>query len=147
MNQQVLLLAVEVCQKASSAMPRDNLATLVTHLLQANPQWYQHDGILPLDVPSENQVSLQLIEHVEKIRVCPVGGQKRSLFFWAVTPDLHFYKLHSSGPAEDDEADDGVPTFLEWELPAKYVPVSDLLKPRSRNSCFYIFAQPLPSCL
>ena len=54
-------------------MPRDDLATLVTHLLQSNPDWYQHDGVLPIPASSENKFSQQLAEHVEKIRLCPAG--------------------------------------------------------------------------
>lgn len=52
------------------------------------------------------------------------GGRGKKLFFWQVAPEFHVHKLHSSGPAEDDEATDGVPTFLEWELPAKYAACS-----------------------
>lgn len=53
------------------------------------------------------------------------GGSGQKMFFWQVAPDIHIHKLHSMGPAEDDEAADGVPTFLEWELPAKCAPYTN----------------------
>lgn len=54
-------------------MPRADLETLVTHLLQANPQWYQHDGILPITTSTGQKVAQQLLEHVERIRIYPAG--------------------------------------------------------------------------
>ena len=37
--------------------------------------------------------------------------------FWQVEPQIHVYRLQSDDAAEDDETDDGVPSFVEWELP------------------------------
>jgi hypothetical protein len=45
----------------------------VERLLQANPQWYQREGILQVDDSIEREIYLQLHQHVEYIRVCPVG--------------------------------------------------------------------------
>lgn len=45
------------------------------------------------------------------------GQSTRGLYFWQVLPDVLVYKLHSDGAAEDDEVDDGVPAYCEWELP------------------------------
>ena len=47
------------------------------------------------------------------------GQGKRKLFFWQVAPEIHSFRLNDAGPAEDDEVEDGVPTFVEWELPSK----------------------------
>jgi hypothetical protein len=40
-----------------------------------------------------------------------------SLFFWQVHAEVLVYRLHADDAAEDDEAEDGVPSFVEWELP------------------------------
>ena len=39
------------------------------------------------------------------------------LFFWQVRAEVHVYHLRSDEAAEDDECEDGVPSFVEWELP------------------------------
>jgi uncharacterized protein involved in tellurium resistance len=65
-------------------MSRADLEAQVTHVLQTNPQWYQHDGVLPINASSDDKVSMQLIEHVEKIRICPVGAQQKHLVRFAV---------------------------------------------------------------
>lgn len=35
------------------------------------------------------------------------------------------YKLHRDGAADDDEVEDGVPTYSEWELPNQYAPIRE----------------------
>lgn len=45
------------------------------------------------------------------------GELPGKLFFWQVQPEIHSFRLHSDGPAEDDDVEDGVPGFVEWELP------------------------------
>ena len=45
------------------------------------------------------------------------GELPGKLFFWQVQPEIHSFRLHSDGPAEDDDVEDGVPGFVECELP------------------------------
>lgn len=50
-------------------------------------------------------------------RLLLAGHNTEALFFWQVVPDVLVYKLRTDGCAEDDEGEDGVPSFVEWELP------------------------------
>lgn len=50
-------------------------------------------------------------------RLLLAGQDTEALFFWQVVPDVLVYKLRTDGCAEDDEGEDGVPSFVEWELP------------------------------
>ena len=51
------------------------------------------------------------------------GDLPGKLFFWQVQPEIQTYRLHRDDPAEDDDVEDGVPGFVEWELPSRYATV------------------------
>jgi hypothetical protein len=54
-------------------------------------------------------------------RVAAAGQSTRGLFFWQVLPDVLVYRLHADEAAEDDEVEDGVSSFKEWQLPHRCV--------------------------
>jgi hypothetical protein len=49
--------------------------------------------------------------------VAAAAESTSALFLWQVQPDFFVFRLHQDGPAEDDEVEDGIPSFVEWELP------------------------------
>eukprot|EP00892_Ulva_mutabilis_P010083 jgi/Ulvmu1/7447/UM036_0109.1 len=109
---------VEVCLKAESAIKDEDVALLFFRIAQANSNWYRKVGVLSLN-DLEEDLRSHVTQHVEEIKICPTGDLPGKLFFWQVQPEIQSYRLHSDGPAEDDDVEDGVPGFVEWELPSR----------------------------
>lgn len=65
------------------------------------------------------------------------GDLPDKLFFWQVQPEIQSYRLNRDEPAEDDDVEDGVPGFVEWELPSRCATAMHpaRLKTTYRGSC------------
>ncbi|WIA29005.1 hypothetical protein OEZ86_011522 [Tetradesmus obliquus] len=112
-------LYVEVCLKSSSNANPQDIKSLVEGRLQDKNIWL-HDSSLWDTVGRDDPL---LNTHVETIRWADVDaellGQGTSvLFSFQVRPHVHVYQLNEEGGEEDDEGEDGVVSYREWQLPA-----------------------------
>jgi hypothetical protein len=44
-----------------------------------------------------------------------------TLLCWQYAASVHVYQLSEEGAADDDEGEDGVPSYREWILPCRCV--------------------------
>lgn len=51
-----------------------------------------------------------------------------TLLCWQYEARVHVYQLSEEGAADDDEGEDGVPSYREWILPCRWV----LARPANR---------------
>lgn len=111
-------VTVEVCLKANSVLSLEQAKQAVQRFLEGRSIWYK-DG--PLEF-SEAEDCI-FTAHLHSIRICDTDPSVYRvcgpLLFWQFTPTIHIYQLDEDGAADDDEGEDGVPTYKEWQLPAR----------------------------
>ncbi|GLC41862.1 hypothetical protein PLESTM_001259200 [Pleodorina starrii] len=110
-------VSVEVCLKPNSVCSARQIADALARFLEGRTIRY---GNGPLDL-SECEDAV-LLSNVESVAICdtdPLQHRLNSpLLFWQYTPRIFVYQLSEEGPADDDEGEEGVPSYRELMLPA-----------------------------
>ncbi|KAF8072859.1 PCH2 [Scenedesmus sp. PABB004] len=110
---------VEVCLKScSNANPADIRALVATRLQDKNI--WLHDSSLWDTVGRDDPL---LNAHVQSIRWSDVDAELLArgasvLFSFQVRLHVYVYQLNEEGGEDDDEGEDGVVAYREWQLPA-----------------------------
>eukprot|EP00877_Chromochloris_zofingiensis_P015126 jgi/Chrzof1/9868/Cz04g19020.t1 len=111
-------ITVEVCLRATSSVAPEEVRTAVARRLEGRTLWYA-DGSLDLGQAED----AFLTAHVESIAVANTDPELQrkysALLFWQYQPSIHVYQLSDEGAADDDEGEEGVPSYREWMLPCR----------------------------
>ncbi|KXZ54058.1 hypothetical protein GPECTOR_5g166 [Gonium pectorale] len=110
-------VSVEVCLRGSSHVDGAQVAAALARFLEGRTIWYRNG---PLDL-SECEDPL-LLQHVESVAVADTDPHQHRLnsplLFWQYSPRIFVYQLSDEAPADDDEGEEGVPSYRELLLPA-----------------------------
>ncbi|PNW87301.1 hypothetical protein CHLRE_02g117150v5 [Chlamydomonas reinhardtii] len=110
-------VSVEVCLRDDSLCSHRQVAEALARYLEGRTLWYRNG---PLDLADAEDPVLQ--QQVAAAAICDADPQLHRLhsplLFWQYTPRIFVYQLSDEGPAEDDEGEEGVPSYRELLLPA-----------------------------
>ncbi|KAG2452939.1 hypothetical protein HYH02_002276 [Chlamydomonas schloesseri] len=110
-------VSVEVCLRENSVCSHRQVAEALARYLEGRTLWYRNG---PLDLcDSEDPL---LLQQVAAAAICDADPRLHRLhsplLFWQYTPRIYVYQLSDEGPADDDEGEEGVPSYRELLLPA-----------------------------
>eukprot|EP00232_Nephroselmis_pyriformis_P021908 CAMPEP_0182855622 /NCGR_PEP_ID=MMETSP0034_2-20130328/1958_1 /TAXON_ID=156128 /ORGANISM="Nephroselmis pyriformis, Strain CCMP717" /LENGTH=377 /DNA_ID=CAMNT_0024986617 /DNA_START=63 /DNA_END=1193 /DNA_ORIENTATION=+ len=108
-------VTVEVCQKATSTEPKDNVRAAVHRALEGSSLVNQ-DGPLSFD----DMYIIENVDSIHKVDTC-LGLQHAPnvLLFWQMELTVLVYQLSEEEPAEETEGDEEIAMCREWTLPCR----------------------------
>eukprot|EP00878_Enallax_costatus_P027437 GHUV01029548.1.p1 GENE.GHUV01029548.1~~GHUV01029548.1.p1 ORF type:complete len:237 (+),score=70.30 GHUV01029548.1:203-913(+) len=112
-------LHVEVCLKSTSNANPADIKTLVEGRLQDKNIWL-HECSLWATIGRDDPV---LVANVDTIKWTDFDAEVMArgtsvLFSFQVRPHVYVYQLNEDGGEDDDEGEDGVVSYREWQLPS-----------------------------
>ncbi|KAG2489739.1 hypothetical protein HYH03_011846 [Edaphochlamys debaryana] len=110
-------VSVEVCLRSDACASARTVADAVTRFLEGRTLWYRNG---PLDLgEADSPLLLQQVLSVSIADADPGLHRLHSpLLFWQYTPHVYVYQLSDEGPVDDDEGEEGAPSYREQLLPA-----------------------------